>query len=137
MFLPLFPSLFPPYKLSVYVLGIANLVNVRLGLRGRKENVELKVLFRNEASREMFGWDNGELRACKSYGSVKVGFPTRRQDPGRPRGSQYSQSPGGLLPRGAVLRGDGVPGARRPLSIPEDAYHCRGRPFHADRCQNP
>lgn len=27
---------------------------------GRKENVE-GVLFRNEASREIFGWDNGEL----------------------------------------------------------------------------
>lgn len=45
MFLPLFPSLFPLYKLSVYVLGIANLVNVRLGLRGRKEDVELKVFY--------------------------------------------------------------------------------------------
>lgn len=38
------------------------MANVRSGLRGRKEDVELEgVLFRNEASREIFGWDNGEL----------------------------------------------------------------------------
>ena len=50
-------SLFP---CKLYVRGIANLANVRSGLRGRKEDVE-GVLFRNEASREIFGWDNGEL----------------------------------------------------------------------------
>lgn len=63
---------------------------------------------------------------------AQVGLSKGREDPGCSGRSQYRAGPGRLLPRGAVLRGDGIPGTRRSLSVPQDAYHCRGRTFHAD-----
>lgn len=62
----------------------------------------------------------------------QVGLPKGREDLGRSGRSQYRTGPGRLLPRGAVFRGDGIPGARGSLSVPQDAYHCRGRAFHTD-----
>jgi len=72
---------------------------------------------------------------CNSRGTAfdeQIGLPKRREDPGCSGGSQYRPGPRRLLSRRTVLRGDGIPGTRGSLPVSQDAYHCRGRAFHAD-----
>jgi len=64
---------------------------------------------------------------------VQAGFPPRCSDLGGSGGREHRSGAGHVQPRGAALRRHGVPGPRRPQSVPQDTRACRGRAYPARR----